>query len=127
MPLGIHVQYTYRFPLLSWRSRRSGHSRSSCAGGTALWRQKQKHQEVQTCHSRMGILRNVNADMNLPPVASLAVSPNTGRQKRERSQVSALLWYHVRLTAPPVKPCNMNTMQNKGLPFCIHQSTVMLP
>lgn len=64
--------------------------------------------------AHIGILRNANADMNWPPVASPVVSPNTGTQKRERIQASVLLWRHVRLTAPPVKPCNMKAMQNKA-------------
>lgn len=59
--------------------------------------------------------------MNWPPVPSLVVFPNTETQKRERNQTSALPWYSVRLTAPPVKPCSTNAMQKRSLPF-LHSS-----
>lgn len=49
--------------------------------------------------------KTFNTEVNWPPAALPAVSPNTRRQKRERSQVSPLLWYRIRVTAPPVKPC----------------------
>lgn len=52
--------------------------------------------------------KTFNTKVNWPSAALPAVSPNTGRQKRERSQVSPLLWYRIRVTAPPVKPCKHN-------------------